>query len=167
MLFYHGKTPWNPKKTFQSEIFEDSIKKLPPRLRENHRVFVLDIHNPKVRVAIQNPKWKIRGFLKLFLDGRKLKPNEALLYRYVLLFKNWRGDKKKLALAIWNYFQSVNSGISKELVKKVAKKAIKDGIFPKGGSMNIRDLIRYKGWQKGRKEGIQEGLQKGQRKRDL
>ena len=49
ILFYHGKTPWNPNKTFQSEIFEDSMEKLPPELRENHGVFILDIHSPKVR----------------------------------------------------------------------------------------------------------------------
>ena len=172
ILFYHGKTPWNPNKTFQSEIFEDSIKKLPPELRENHKVFILDIHSPKVRAAIQDPKCKIRGFLKLFLDSRKLEPNEALLYRYVLLFRNWRGDKRRLALALWNYFQSVNPGISKELLKKVAKKAIKNGIFPKGGSMDVIDLIRQEGWeqgiqegrQEGRKEGIQEGRQEGQKK---
>ena len=172
ILFYHGKTPWNPNKTFQSEIFEDSIKKLPPELRENHKVFILDIHSPKVIAAIQDPKCKIRGFLKLFLDSRKLKPNEALLYRYVLLFRNWRGDKRRLALALWNYFQSVNPGISDELLKKVAKKAIKNGIFPKGGSMDVIDLIKQEGWeqgvqegrQEGRKEGLQEGLQKGQKK---
>ena len=143
------------------------MERLPLDLRENHKVFVLDVHDPKVRAAIQNPKWKIRGFLKLFLDGRNLKPNKDLLYRCVCFFKNWRGDKEELALAIWDYLQSVNPRISDDLLKKVAQKAIEDGIFPEGGSMNIRDLIRHKGWQEGRKEGRQEGRQEGRKRRNL
>ena len=160
ILFYHGKTPWNPKRTFQSEMFEDSMEKLPSKLRENHGVFILDIHDPKVKAAIQNPKWKIRGFLKLFLDGRNLESNEALLYECVSLFKSWEGDREELALVVWSYIRSVNPRICEELLKKVERRAIKNGIFPEGGSMNVRDLIRQEGWQ----EGIQEGLEKGQKK---
>ena len=155
ILFYHGKTPWNPKKTFHSEMFEDFMEKLPLDLRENHGVFILDIHDPKVKAAIQNPDCKIRGFLKLFLDGRNLESNEALLYECVSLFKSWEGDREESALVVWSYIRSVNPGISEELLKKVERRAIKNGIFPEGGNMNVRDLIRQEGIQEGREEGIQ------------
>ena len=160
ILFYHGKTPWNPKKTFQNEVFEDSMKRLPPELRENHGVFILDIHSPKVIAAIQDPKCKIRGFLKLFLDGRKLKSNEALLYKCVYLFRNWRGDKKKLSMAVLNYIRSANPGICENLLENVRQDAVKDGIFTEGGSMDVIDFFKQEGHQEGRKEGIHEGEKK-------
>ena len=51
--------------------------------------------------------------------------------------------------------------ISKELLKKVAKKAIKMVYFPKGGSMDVIDLIKQEGWE----QGVQEGRQEGQKEK--
>ena len=83
------------------------------------------------------------------------------MYECVSVFKNWEQDKEELALTVWSYIRAANPGISEKLLKKVERKAINDGIFPEGGSMNVRDLIRQEGWQEGIQEGIQEGKKKG------
>ena len=51
-------------------------------------------------------------------------------------------------------------GISFDLLKKMEKRAITEGILKKGGYMNFTEEIKkeakLEGWQKGRQEGIQK-----------
>ncbi len=58
--------------------------------------------------------------------------------------------------------------MTKELWQRIEQQAVKWGIFPRGGFMNIREIIkekgRFEGIHIGRQEGRQEGWQKGHEK---
>ncbi len=54
--------------------------------------------------------------------------------------------------------------MTKELWQRIEQQAVKWGIFPKGGYMNIREYIKEEGRWEGHLAGKLEGEQKGEQK---
>ena len=71
--------------------------------------------------------------------------------------------KQDLLLIVLEYLESM--GMSEHKWKELEEELVSEGVFKKGGIMNIREAIlqrgKQEGHQKGRQEGIHEGIQKG------
>ena len=156
VVFYHGKQSWNWKTSFQEGFFEKSFSKIPVSVQRsmlNYRLRLLDTHDPKVEKVLKNKNFKSRGFLNTLKKIWFLKADEALLGEAISLFDNWSGDRDDLMLNLGNYLWAAIPGMTKELWEAMERKAIKKGLFSRGGYMNIREYIK--------EEGVQEGIQKG------
>ena len=158
IVFYHGKKPWKWAKNFQKGLMGEFLEEIPIFLQKvmlNYSIKVIDIHDKKVAQAIRSKAFKSRGFLSLLKRAWDLKADEKELKKLIRLFDNCKG--KDLGLVIGNYVWKVVPNMTKELWQRIEQQAVKWGIFPKGGYMNIREYIK----EEGRWEGMQEGEQKG------
>ena len=171
VLFYHGKKPWVWPKSFQEGFLGDILPKIPLSMRKNVLNFdakVIDTHDRKVDLAIKSDDFKTRGFLNILKRCWDLKLDEGLLSEVLSLFNNWSGDRGDLLLSVGDYLWSVVPGMNKQLWGRLENRAVKEGIFNKGGYMDIKEHIkeegRQEGWQKGRQEGWQKGRQEGWQK---
>ncbi len=120
---------------------------------------VIDTHDSKVDLAIQDREFKSRGFLNALKRSWSLRADEGVLNEALSLFDNWPGDRADLLLNVGNYLWSVVPGMSRELWNKVERVAVNRGIFTKGGYMDIREHIREEALQKGIQKGMQQGMQ--------
>ncbi len=125
----------------------------------NYSIKVIDIHDKKVAQAIRSKAFKSRGFLSLLKRAWDLKADEKELKKLIRLFDNCKG--KDLGLVISNYVWKVVPNMTKELWQRIEQQAVKWGIFPKGGYMNIREYIKEEGRQEGEQKGMLAGMQKG------
>ena len=129
---------------------------------------VIDTHDPKVDLAIESDEFKTRGFLNILKRAWYLKPEESLLSEVLSLFNNWNGDRGDLLLSVGDYLWTMVPGMDKKLWGRLENRAVKEGVFQKGGYMDIREYIkeegRQEGWQKGQQEGWQKGQQEGWQK---
>ena len=116
---------------------------------------VLDIRDLKIKRAIQNKNFKSRGFLNMLKEVWFLKPDAEQLKKALILFKNWHGDREDLTLAVGNYLRATVSGMNEKLLRELDQFAVEKGVFPKGGYMTDRELIK----EEGRREGMQQGRQ--------
>ncbi len=166
IVFYHGKKPWKWAKNFQKGLMGEFLEEIPSFLQKvmlNYSIKVIDIHDKKVAQAIRSKAFKSRGFLSLLKRAWDLKADEKELKKLIRLFDNCKG--KDLGLVISNYVWKVVPNMTKELWQRIEQQAVKWGIFPKGGYMNIREYIkeegRWEGIHIGRQEGRQEGKLEG------
>ena len=87
--------------------------------------------------------------------------------------ESFREDKffseQDLLLIVWEYLESM--GMSEHKWKELEEELVSEGVFKKGGIMNIREAILQRGIQEGRVEGLQEGriegLQEGRQEERL
>ena len=134
----------------------------------NFSARVIDTHDPKVDLAIKSEDFKSRGFLNILKRCWDLKLDEGLLSEVLSLFNNWNGDRGDLLLSVGDCLWTMVPGMDKKLWSSLENRAVKEGIFKKGGFMDIREEIkergRLEGWQKGQQEGWQKGQQEGWQK---
>ena len=159
VLFSHGKKPWKGKRSFQQGFWGKSFAKIPVSIGKdmlNYGVRLLDTHDPKVSAVLKDKSFKSRGFLHTLKEVWNLKANEDLLSKAVFLFDNWPGDRDELLLSLGDYLWTAVPGMTEDLWKKVESKAVKEGIFSKGGYMNIKEYIREEGRQEGRQAERQQ-----------
>ena len=89
------------------------------------------------------------------------------LKKVLALFGNFSGKRNDLIISVSDYLESVLKKSRKlcKLWKKVEKELMAEGIFQKGGHMDIKEHIKekamIKGVQKGIRKGRIEGVQKG------
>ncbi len=165
IVFYHGKKPWKWAKNFQKGLMGEILEEIPIFLQKiwlNFQVKILDIHDKKVAQAIRSKAFKSRGFLSLLKRAWDLKADEKELKKLIRLFDNCKG--KDLGLVIGNYVWKVVPNMTKELWQRIEQQAVKWGIFPKGGYMNIREYIKEEGRLEGRQKYLQEGMLAGMQK---
>ncbi len=130
----------------------------------NYGLWVLDTHTEEVTKAIENKNIESRGFLNALGRAWDLKADEGELKELISLFDTWTGDRgDSLVLSLGDYLWSVVPGMTQALWDRLENSAVKEGIFTKGGYMDIREHIkeegRQEGWQKGQQDGIQKGMQ--------
>ena len=139
--------------------FLEEIPSFLQKVMLNYSIKVIDIHDKKVAQAIRSKAFKSRGFLSLLKRAWDLKADEKELKKLIRLFDNCKG--KDLGLVISNYVWKVVPNMTEELWQRIEQQAVKWGIFPKGGYMNIREYIKEEGRQEGEQKGMLAGMQKG------
>ena len=174
ILFYHGEKPWKWKTSFKEGYSGGYFQDIPVFFQENmlnYNLVVFDINNPKIGRFFKDKNIKSRGALKALHKIWSLKKAVPEILELFSLFTGFSEKRKKDLLVGLSDYLNKARGISFELLKKVEKRAIKEGILKKGGYMNFTEEIKKEakkeGWQKGQKEGWQkgqkEGWQKGQK----
>ena len=172
VVVYNGKQPWRWGKSFQKGLWGDDFTKIPLSLQRsmlNYDLRVLDTHTPEVAKAILDKRFKSRGFLNALRRAWDLKADEGELRELISLFDTWTGDRgDDLVLSLGDYLWSVVPEMTEALWKKLEHSAVKEGIFNKGGYMNVREYlmeeaiqkarqeVRQEAWKEGRQEGRQE-----------
>ena len=157
---YHGKVPWKWEKSLKKGLWGRNLEKIPSSLTKDMLdcgIRVLDIRDLKIKRAIQNKNFKSRGFLNMLKEVWFLKPDVEQLKKALILFKNWHGNREDLTLAVGNYLRATVSGMNEKLLRELDQFAVEKGVFPKGGYMTDRELIK----EEGRREGVQQGMQRG------
>ena len=161
ILFYHGEKPYQWETSFKKGYFGRYFSKIPVFIQENmidYNLIVFDTNNPKIQRFFKDKKIKTRGALSALQRIWSLKKG---IPEILELFASFSGlpekQKKDQLVGLSNYLNKAR-GISSDLLKKVEKRAIKEGILKKGGYMNFTEEIKkeakLEGWQKGQKEGI-------------
>ena len=175
VVVYNGKQPWRWPKSFQEGLWGNEITKIPLSLQKsmlNYDLKVLDTHTPEVAKAIEDRRFKSRGFLNALRRAWDLKADEGELKGLISLFDTWTGDRgDSFVLNLGDYLWSVVPGMNKKLWDQLEHSAVQQGLFNKGGYMDIREYMQERAreearreaqkewWQKGRQEGRQEEKQ--------
>ena len=109
-----------------------------------------------------------RGALYLLKEIWRLKLTHEDFKKVLAGFSDFSGSRRQgLMQDVSDYLQAVlrEGERVKKLWNKAEQELIEQGIFKKGGYMNISEYMaekhRMKGLRKGRREGRMEGLQKG------
>ena len=171
ILFYHGEIPWRWKQTFKEGYCGKDFSDIPLFFRENmlnYKLIVFDTNDPKIRRFFKDKRIKSRGALRVLSEIWDLEEDVSELLEIVSLFADFpERQKKEFIVGLWNYLKRAGK-ISLEVLGKVEKKAIEEGILKKGGHMRFTEMIkkeaRLEGLQEGRQEGMQRGIQEGQQK---
>ncbi len=168
VLVYNGQKPWKWEKSFQKGLWGADFAKIPLSLQKdmlNFGLRVLDTHTPAVAKAVENRHFKSRGFLNALRKAWSLKADEKELKQLISLFDTWTGDRgDSFVLSLGDYLWSVVPNMSKALWESLEHSAVKEGIFSKGGYMNIKEHIKEEGRQEGIRQGIRQGMEKGMEK---
>ena len=175
LVFYHGESSWKGEGSFQEAVWGEVFTRLGVSgFSEggnmlNYGLCLVNLCNEKVRSEILKKGLKSGCFLLLLGRIWELRSNgwEGLKEILVLLSESFREDKffseQDLLLIVWEYLESM--GMSEHKWKELEEELVSEGVFKKGGIMNIREAIlqrgKQEGHQKGRQEGIHEGIQKG------
>ena len=175
VVVYNGKKTWRWPKSLQKGLWGNEITKIPLSLQKsmlNYDLRVLDTHTPEVVQAILDKRFKSRGFLNALRMAWDLKADEGELKELISLFDSWTGDRgDSFVLNLGDYLWSVVPGMNKKLWDQLEHSAVQQGLFNKGGYMDIREYMqerareearqeaRQEWWQKGRQEGRQEEKQ--------
>ena len=157
VLFYHGKTSWKWKLSFQEAFFGDFFTEIPAAFRKNmlnYKLKLLDVQAQKVKKVFKDKRFKSRGILNIFGKIWSLKMNEADLMKALSLFDRFSDKDDDLVLSLTDYFKAF--GMSRSVWNKVERQAIHEGILQKGGHMNVREAIKEEGRQEGRQERDKE-----------
>ena len=135
----------------------------------NYDLCLVNLCDPKVRSEIHRRKLKSGCFLLLLGRIWELRSNgwkglkEILVLLSESFYKEESSYKQDLLLIVLEYLESM--GMSEHKWKELEEELVSEGVFKKGGIMNIREAILQRGIQKGIHEGMQkgrvEGLQEG------
>ena len=163
ILFYHGEKPWQWKTSFKEGHFGKDLSKIPVFFRENmldYKLILFDTNDPRIKRFFKDKKIKSRGALSTLHKIWSLKKGVSEILELFAQFSGFPEKRKKdLLVGLSDYLHKAR-GISFELLKKVEKRAITEGILKKGGYMNFTEEIKkeakLEGWQKGQKEGWQK-----------
>lgn len=162
VLFYHGKKPWKWKLSFQEAVWAKSLSKIPVASRKNmlnYELKLLNTHDSKIKGVFKDKNFHSRGALYLLGKIWSLKLSRTELKEVLALFGNFSGKRNDLIISVSDYLESVlkESRKLRKLWVEVEKELVEEGIFQKGGYMDIKEHIR----EKGRMEGIRKGIRKG------
>ena len=157
VVFYHGKTPWKYKISFQKAILGDFFEKIPPSFRKgvlDYKARFIDlkhIKDKRMKEFLKKRNAKTSSTLQVldrssfFKDSKK--EIRELFFGFVSNIK-----KEKLIVAFAEYWKAL--GISPKQWKRLEREALKKGLLTKGGHMDIREDFRREGWEKSRQEVI-------------
>ena len=144
VLVYNGRKPWKWGKSFQQGLWGADFAKIPLSLQKdmlNFGLRLLDTHAPETVRAVEDRRFKSRGFLNALRKAWDLKADEEELKKLISLFDTWTGDRgDSLVLSLGDYLWSVVPGMNKALWEKLEDSAVKEGIFSKGGYMDINNF---------------------------
>ena len=163
VVFYHGPRPWGAGLSFQEAYWGDFFNKIPLSSRKSmleYRVRLLDIQDAKWGYVFEDEGFKSRGVLRLLKDIWTLKGDVASLRGALRLFRGFVGGGQDWALSVVHYLESC-LGVGRKVWEQVERGAIDDGLFKKGGIMNIREVIKEEARLEGVKAGFQQGREKG------
>ena len=92
-----------------------------------------------------------------------LKLSRTELKETLALFGDFSGKRNDLIVSAADYLEAVlkKSRKFRQLWEQVEKELVEEGIFQRGGFMDIREHIREKGIQEGIRKGIRKGRQEG------
>ena len=174
VVVYNGREPWKWARSFQEGLWGSAFRagsaggagsapQIPLSLQKDMLDFglrILDTHTEAAAQALKNKQFKSRGFLGALAKAWDLKADEGELRELISLFDNWTGDRgDSLILSLGDYLWSVVPGMTKALWDRLESSAVREGIFTKGGYMDIKEHIReearQEGWQKGQQAGRQ------------
>lgn len=166
VLFYHGKNPWKWTLSFQEAAWGDSLSEIPVASRKNminYTPKLLNAHDPKIKGIFEDRSFQSRGALRLLGRIWSLKLSRTELKETLALFGDFSGKQNDLIVNVADYLESAlkESRKFRHLWKQVEKELVEEGIFQRGGFMDIREHIREKGIQEGMRKGIRKGIRKG------
>ena len=168
-VFYHGKSRWKYKISFQQAFLGEFFEKIPDSFKKsmlNWKARFIDtneIENEELRKLLQNPKSKAHWAVQALDKVWYLRHNFDILRK--LSFGIFRVFKKNNELLTFkNYFKL--AGVSDSDWEKVKKEARKKGLLKKGGLMAGFMDIEKEILQRGVQKGIQQGVQKGWQERN-
>ncbi len=172
VLFYHGKEPFQWKKTLQEEDFKSFFSKIPIESRKNmlnYEPKIINTQDPRIQKAYKGKKFKGYGVIKLLSEIWSLKKKITPLKvtdayaGFEDVLKGLKGQERKTAeLRILEYLND-NTDLDLKMWLQAEKRLIEKGILKQGGLMqDVREIIKEKGRWEGRKEGIKEGIKEGQ-----
>ena len=167
-VFYHGRSRWKHKISFQQAFLGEFFEKIPNSFKKSmlnwHARFIdtKDIEDEELRKWLENPRskasWVAKSMDKIWFLRHDFKLLRKLSLGIFRLFKN-----REELLSFSKYFGS--AGVSKKDWEKIEKEAKQKGLLKKGGLMaGFRDVeqeIRMEGIQQGMQQGIQQGIQQG------
>ena len=161
-VFYHGKSRWKHKISFQQAFLGKFFEKIPDSFKKSmlnwHARFIdtKDIDNEELRMLLENPKSKAGWAFQIldrswfFKDSKK--EIRKLFFGFITNIK-----KEKLITALVEYWKAL--GISRKRWNRLEREAINKGLLTRGGYMDIREDFRREGWEKGMQQGWQKGRQ--------
>ena len=175
LVFYHGKSSWKGEGSFQEAIWGEVFTKLgvsgfsEDGSMLNCELCFVNLCDPEVQSEIRKKDLKTGCFLLLLGRIWELRSNgwkglkEILVLLNESFYKEESSYKQDLLLIVLEYLESM--GMSEHKWKELEDELVSEGVFKKGGIMNIREAILQRGIQKGIHEGMQkgrvEGLQEG------
>ena len=155
VVFYHGKSPWKHKLSFQEAVLGDFFSKIPPSFKktvleyEPRFIDTKDIKNERLRECLKDKSSGLHWVLEVLDRSWFLRDNTKELRE--LLFGFFSSIKKeKLIIALMEYLRA--QGLSSRLWKSLEREAIKKGLLNKGGYMDVREDFIQQGMEKGRQE---------------
>ena len=165
-VFYHGRTRWKHKISFQQAFLGPFFEKIPNSFKKsmlNWRARFIDtkaIEDEELRKWLENPRskasWVAKSMDKIWFLRHDFKLLRKLSLGIFRVFKN-----REELLSFSKYFGS--AGVSKKDWEKIEEEAKQKGLLKKGGLMaGFRDVeqeIRMEGIQQGMQEGMQQGWQ--------
>ncbi len=130
----------------------------------DYQVRVLDVQDPNLRGVFEDKGVKSRGAFLLFKKAWGLRRmGEVELKGLVSLFWGVSSEgvkRDQLLLSVVHYMRSL--GVGFDVWGKVERLLMEEGLFKKGGYMDIREHIKAEGIREGWQKGQQEGWQKCQ-----
>ena len=167
-VFYHGRSRWKHKISFQQAFLGEFFEKIPNSFKKSmlnwHARFIdtKAIEDEELRKWLENPRskasWVAKSMDKIWFLRHDFKLLRKLSFGIFRVFKN-----REELLSFSKYFGS--AGVSKKDWEKIEKEAKQKGLLKKGGLMaGFRDVeqeIRMEGIQQGMQQGIQQGRQEG------
>ena len=157
-VFYHGRSRWKHKISFQQAFLGPFFEKIPNSFKKsmlNWRARFIDtkaIEDEELRKWLENPRskasWVAKSMDKIWFLRHDFKLLRKLSLGIFRVFKN-----REELLSFSKYFGS--AGVSKKDWEKIEKEAKQKGLLKKGGLMaGFRDVE-----QEIRMEGMQQGWQ--------
>ena len=171
LVFYHGESSWKGEGSFQEAVWGEVFTRLggagfsEGKNMLNYDLCLVNLCDPKVRSEILKKGLKSGCFLLLLGRIWELRSNgwKGLKEILVLLSESFREDKffseQDLLLIVLEYLESM--GMSEHKWKELEEELVSEGVFKKGGIMNIREAILQRGIHEGMQKGMQKGIQKG------
>ena len=167
-FFYHGKKPLNLKESLQEQDFKSFFRQTPLETREsmlNFKMKVVNTKASKIQELIKRKKSKIWGVIKLFDEIWDIKNPSAETVKLIvrdyfgnILKKKTKREVDDLVFGIVEYLRDT-AGLKLREWEKAERELKEEEILKRGGTMNIRELIKEKGRWEGERKGIQKGLQ--------
>ena len=175
VLAYQGREPFASKGLeradsgllagYRTILGEDFFAKSPLTVRDfmiDFKMPVLDfIRGERVLSALRDADFLCRPGLFLLNNIHSARADAAFIGRFFGLLNDFFKDRENEGLLLGSYeYLLFGYGADSAVLKAAERRAVREGILPEGGLMNIREEIRadarQEGWQEGRQEGHEE-----------
>ena len=163
--FYHGKQPLKLEKSLQKQDFKKFFDKIPLETRKsmlNFEMKVIDTKAPRIRKIVKDKKSKIWGVIKLLDEIWEIKQPSSEKVKTII--RDYFGEILKgktktkvdeLVFGIVEYLTDT-TGLKLREWEKAEKSLAEQGILKKGGTMDIKEVVKEKGRWEGRQSRNKE-----------